>query len=244
MTADPLLAVENVDASYDGARVLHDVSFAVPDDAITCLLGRNGMGKTTTLKAVMNVVPPTAGRVVYRGEDITDEPVASRVRRGISYVPQERGFFPTLTVAENLAVSKVGGDLTTADRETLFGLFPRLEQRTDQQAGNLSGGERQMLKIGKTLLNDPDLLLLDEITEGLQPSLVKDLVGKLLEIQSERSLGILLVEQNVPFCDVVGDRFVFMAEGEIRATAEGDLVEHDDLIRRYIGPYSESLEVE
>lgn len=241
MTVEPLLAVEDVDASYDGARVLHDVSFEVPGDGVTCLLGRNGMGKTTTLKVIMNVLPPTSGRVVYRGEDITDEPVARRVSRGISYVPQERGYFPSLTVMENLEVSKVGGGVTPDDLAQLHDLFPKLERLSEQRAGNLSGGERQMLKIGKTLLNDPQLLLLDEITEGLQPSLVKDLVVKLDEIQHERDIAILLVEQNVPFCDAVGDRFVFMAEGEIRAAVDGDLSDYDELIRRYIGPYSESL---
>lgn len=243
MMADPILTVENLTASYGGGPVIRDVSFEVEREETLCLLGRNGMGKTTTLKAIMNHLEPERGRIVFDGEDITDEPVSSRVYRGIGYVAPRRGFFPTLTVIENLEVSKLDGRLTDGNLEDLYEIFPKLEVLGDSVAGNLSGGERQMLKIGKALQNDPDLVLLDEITEGLQPSLVKDLVVRLEEIQATRDVSILLVEQNVPFCDTVGDRFLFMEEGEIRASVTGELTANEELVRKYIGPFSESLEI-
>jgi ABC-type branched-subunit amino acid transport system ATPase component len=242
MMSDALLAVENLAASYGGGDVIRDVSLEVTHDETLCLLGRNGMGKTTTLKAIMNHLPPTDGRVRFRGEDITDEPVSNRVAKGIGYVAQEGGFFPSLTVRENLEVSRTK-TLTNEDLDELYGIFPKLETLETSIAGNLSGGERQMLKIGKAVLNQPDLLLLDEITEGLQPSLVKDLGTKLNELQSSRSLSILLVEQNVPFCETVGDRFLFIEEGKIQASITDGLAENDELVERYIGPYSESMEI-
>jgi urea transport system ATP-binding protein len=211
-----MLGVERLDAAYGGSQVLWGVDLHVGRGEVVCLMGRNGVGKTTLLKAVMGLVPARSGRVVFDGQDITRWPADRRARAGIGYVPQGREIFPHLSVLENLRVAQLG--CGRADRlDDVFELFPALARLLGRKGGVLSGGEQQMLAIGRALLTRPKLLILDEPTEGIQPSIILEIEAAIRRIKTELGLAVLLVEQYLEFAERLADGYVIMAKGAVVA---------------------------
>jgi branched-chain amino acid transport system ATP-binding protein len=212
---EPILAIEDLHTAYGLSRVLFGVSLRVAPGECVCLLGRNGVGKTTTMRSIMGLTPPTSGRVVWKGRDITREAPFRSAGLGIGFVPEDRRIFSDLTVWENLDVAERRprpGGFTT---ERVFDLFPALRQLRDRPGGFLSGGEQQMLTIARTLMGNPELLLLDEPSEGLAPLVVDHLQGQIGRLKAE-GLTILLAEQNVDFSLDLADRVYVLEKGRIR----------------------------
>jgi branched-chain amino acid transport system ATP-binding protein len=211
-----MLAVENLVAGYQGSRVLHGISFTVGAGEVVTLLGRNGMGKTTTVRAIMGLVPPAAGRIAFAGADVTGLPPHRIASRGIGLVPEGRQVFPTLTVEENLvatAANRAGG----APRWTLpevLALFPRLAERRRAPGARLSGGEQQMLAIGRALMTNPRLLILDEATEGLAPIIRAEIWAVLAALRAEGQ-AILLIDKNLAALTRLADRHVVIEKGRV-----------------------------
>jgi branched-chain amino acid transport system ATP-binding protein len=210
----PLLQVENLHAYYGKSHILHGVSFDIGTGEIVSMLGRNGVGRSTTIKAIMGDVPPR-GTIRFRDREIAGMKPHQIARLGLGYVPENRDIFPSLTVRENLYLgqksAKRTGRWSMAD---MFKVFPRLEERADTPAGVLSGGEQQMLTMCRTLMGDPDLIMIDEPTEGLAPMMV-ELVGKLLSEIAGRGISILLVEQKLTIALKISHRLYVMGHGEI-----------------------------
>ena len=230
---DAMLAVAEVHTYYGGSHVLHGVSLDVQPGEIVAILGRNGMGKTTLIRSVIGFTPPRHGRVRFRGDDVTGWAPFRRVERGMALVPQGRRVFGSLTVRENLDVARAGAGRW--DREGVYGLFPRLRERAPNRASKLSGGEQQMLAIGRALMSNPALLLMDEPTEGLAPLLVRE-VGRVIAELKRAGLSILLVEQNLPMAAAVADRVHVLNRGEIVYSGRpGELLANDDVKSRYLG---------
>ena len=195
----PMLEIKNLEAGYGAISALHGISLSVPDGKIVTLIGANGAGKTTTLKTISGLLKPKSGEIFYSGKNIAGLPPHQIVARGISHVPEGRMIFANLTVLENLqlgAYLQKDKKIIRHELEHVFSLFPRLSERQKQIAGTLSGGEQQMLAIGRALMSRPKLLLLDEPSLGLAPLLVKSIFEKIVEINREQGLTILLVEQN------------------------------------------------
>jgi len=212
-----MLAIEGLSAAYGESQVLWDVDLAVPAASVVCLMGRNGVGKTTLLRAVMGLLPGRGGRVSLDGQDITGWSTDRRARAGIGYVPQGREIFPHLTVAENLRMSLLGcGRASTLD--DALDLFPKLRTLLARKGGVLSGGEQQMLAIGRALLTRPKVLMLDEPTEGIQPSIILEIEDALRRIKKELGLAVLLVEQYLDFAERLADAYVIMAKGAVVAS--------------------------
>ena len=206
-----MLTVSNLEARYGQALILQDVSLAVAQGTVCLLLGRNGAGKSTTVKSLIGLVRPTAGSIRFDGAEIAGEEPYRIARRGIGYVPEERRIFTDLTVAENLQVATRGTGWT---QEKLFALFPNLAERRHQSAARMSGGEQQMLAIARTLIGNPTLLLLDEPSEGLSPLIVEQLADALLLLKREGTT-MLLAEQNLHFARLVGDDAVILERGRV-----------------------------
>ena len=214
----PLLAVAGLHAYYAASHVLQGVDLAVPAGGVLTLLGRNGAGKSTTLKAIMGIVRPRAGTILYAGREIAGESPYRIARRGIGYVPETRGIFPSLSVLENLTLAARPGAAAAGEGWTLeriFALFPRLAERRGSGGGRLSGGEQQMLSIARALLTNPRLLLLDEPTEGLAPNLVDEIEAVLARLK-ETGLAILLVEQNLAFALAFADSVGVLGKGRLQ----------------------------
>jgi branched-chain amino acid transport system ATP-binding protein len=210
-----LLGVEGLHAHYGKSHILHGVSLDVDAGEIVCLLGRNGVGKSTTLKSIMGLVPPSRGRVTFKGAPIAGVAPYRIARLGLGYVPEERRIFPTITVRENLLMglkrsSRNGG--WTAER--VYEFFPRLKERERQRAGTLSGGEQQMLTMGRTLMGNPELLLVDEPTEGLAPMIVEQ-VERILGAIHQSGTPVLLVEQSMETALALAQRVYVMSKGQI-----------------------------
>lgn len=230
-----MLSVESVDAGYGRTQVLFGVTLEVPDDGLVCCMGRNGVGKTTLLHTVMGVLPITRGRVVLNGRDISALRPYERVRAGLAYVPQGRGGFPQLTVGENLAVvaeATQKADRTAAVDDALE-LFPRLKPILGRRAGFLSGGQQQQLAIARALVTRPAVLLLDEPTEGIQPSIILEIEDAITRLSAARGLSILLVEQFVDFALRLADRYVVLDAGEVVSAGETATME-DGAVRRML----------
>lgn len=208
------LVYDNLCAFYGSSQILHGVSFEVGQGTVACLLGLNGMGKTTTLRATMGLVDRLEGKVVLNGEELHG-PTYRRSQMGITLVPEDRKVFPNLTVDENLRVAKRkaarGQDFTISEA---LEIFPRLGERMSQKAGTLSGGEQQMLVVARAMLANPHYMMLDEPTEGLAPSYV-DAIKHSIDAARNRGIGIVLVEQSLPLALAVGDRFYVMENGQI-----------------------------
>ncbi len=230
-----MLNVTGIDCFYGDVQVLRDLSLSVQRGEILCLLGRNGAGKTTTLKAIMGLVPVRSGTITLDGETISTLPAHAVPKRGIGYVPQGRRLFAEMTVAENIEVGLQTRGKGEKTREKVLTLFPRLRDRYRQRAETLSGGEQQMLAMARALAVEPDALLLDEPTEGLQPSmisLIRDVVSGL----KDQNVAIVLVEQRIDTVLSLADRVVFIENGVLRDEAHAaDLKNNPDLIRKYVG---------
>ena len=210
-TDGALLEIEDLNAWYGESHVLHGISFDLREGETLSLIGRNGAGKTTTLRAILGIVRNRKGTIRFRGEDLTALPLHAIARRGIGYVPEERGIFASLTVAENLVLPPVvrGGGMS---EEEIYGLFPNLAERRSSQGTKLSGGEQQMLAIARILRTGADVILLDEPTEGLAPVIVER-IGEVMQMLKARGLTIVLVEQNFRFARKLADRYVVVEHG-------------------------------
>ena len=227
-----MLSVSRLDVAYGQSQVLWDVDLDVGAGELVCLMGRNGVGKTTLLKTAMGLLPARRGRVSFDGTEITGWSPDRRARAGIGYVPQGREIFPRLTVEENLRMALLGTGRATALDEPLE-LFPALAPLLRRQGGVLSGGEQQMLAIGRALLTKPKLLMLDEPTEGIQPSIILEIEEALRRIKRELGLAILLVEQYLNFAERLADKYVIMAKGAVVASgAARDL--RVETVRRHL----------
>jgi len=234
-TAGPLLCVENLDVAYGSVQVLFGVDVSVHDGETLALLGTNGAGKSTLLRAISGLTLPSAGSVRFDGQDITRVPTEDRVRRGIVTVPGGDAIFPSLSVRDNLEVGAwtfVWERDRVAERmQRVIGIFPRVGERLKQPAGTLSGGEQQQLAIAKALLLDPRILIIDELSLGLSPIVVQDLLAVVDDLRSD-GLTMVLVEQSLNIALAVSDRAVFMEKGQVRFEgAAAELAERDDLAR-------------
>ncbi len=219
-----MLRLDNVNVYYGESHILRSVSFEVEQGQVLCLMGRNGVGKTTTLKTIMGLLKAKSGQIQFGGDDMTAEPSDRRVRRGLAYVPQGREILPHLTVRENLRLGLWARSASEnhqpeeAAFEEVFALFPKLKQILDRPGGVLSGGEQQQLAIGRALLFKPKVLLLDEPTEGIQPSVVEQIEEVILGFKTQRRFSILLVEQGIQFARRLADAYVIMAKGTVVAS--------------------------
>ncbi|MEO1276635.1 MAG: urea ABC transporter ATP-binding subunit UrtE [Pseudomonadota bacterium] len=228
-----MLSVEGIDLHYGQAQALKGVSLEAEAGSVTTVLGRNGVGKTSMIRAVAGQHPPSGGRVVLEGEDITRLRAADRARRGIALVPQGREIFPLLTVRENLETGFA--NLPRAQRrvpEEVFDLFPVLAQMLRRRGGDLSGGQQQQLAIGRALVLRPRRLLLDEPTEGIQPSIIKDIGRAISYLRDRGDMAIVLVEQYFEFARDLADRFYVMDRGEVVVASTRDAMDEDDVRRR------------
>ncbi len=215
MSDGVLLAVEDLQTFYGKSHVLRGVSFTVPPGEITVLLGRNGAGKTTTLRSIMGLTPPRGGTIRFKGEDITGRAPHQVFRRGVGYVAEGRQIFPHLDVGENLRLAeRAAGDGTRWTLARIFEYFPVLRERWRQQGRSLSGGEQQMLAIARALAGNPELLMLDEPSQGLAPRLVRELETLMLRLKGE-GVTILLVEQNARMALAVSDRVLVLGKGAV-----------------------------
>ena len=215
MASGVLLAVEDLQTFYGKSHVLRGVSFTVPPGEITVLLGRNGAGKTTTLRSIMGLTPPRGGAIRFKGEDITGRAPHQVFRRGVGYVAEGRQIFPHLDVGENLRLAeRAGDDGTRWTLARIFEYFPVLRERWRQQGRSLSGGEQQMLAIARALAGNPELLMLDEPSQGLAPRLVRELETLMLRLKGE-GVTILLVEQNARMALAVSDRVLVLGKGAV-----------------------------
>ena len=230
-----MLAVNALSAGYQGAKVLHEVSFDVGAGEIVCLLGRNGAGKSTCLKTIMGLIRPTGGRVECGGVEVSSLPANEVPRHGIGYIPQGRRLFAELTVAENLEIGLMVNGKDHAFREQVLQMFPRLRERLNQRADTLSGGEQQMLATGRALCINPSVLLLDEPTEGLQPSMIEQIRQAVTALR-DRGVAILLVEQRVDAVLSIADRVVFLENGRSHDPVSAAALRDDpDLLHRFVG---------
>jgi branched-chain amino acid transport system ATP-binding protein len=228
-----VLELDDVHTYYGESHVLHGVSLSVADGEVLTILGRNGMGKTTLIRSIIGFTPPREGTIRLRGDDVTGWAPYRLVERGMALVPQGRRVFPSLTVRENLDVARRGDGRWSIDR--VHELFPRLRERASNRANKLSGGEQQMLAIGRALMSNPALLLLDEPTEGLAPLLVRE-VGRVIGELKREGLSILLVEQNLPLALSVADRVHILSRGHIVYGGRPDaLAADEDVKSRFLG---------
>ena len=227
-----LLEIEGLEAYYGRAHILQGVSFAMQPGEVLALMGRNGAGKSTTMKAIMGLVPPAAGRVTFAGEAVQGREPFQIARLGLGYVPEDRRIFTELTVMENLAVGerppREGAPHWTPER--LFALFPNLGRMRDRPGGAMSGGEQQMLTIARTLMGNPRLVLLDEPSEGLAPVIVEEMAKTILALKRE-GLTVLISEQNLHFAGNVADRAAIIEKGVIRFTGTMDELKADEAVR-------------
>jgi len=227
------LEVDAIHTYYGESHVLHGISLRVDPGEVLAILGRNGMGKTTLIRSIVGFTPPREGHVRYKGVDITRRPPFRMVDMGMALVPQGRRVFPSLSVRENLEVARHGQGRWSL--EQVYALFPRLRERAANRANKLSGGEQQMLAIGRALMSNPELLLLDEPTEGLAPLLVRE-VGRVIAELKRGGLSIRLVEQNLGLAISVADRVHVLSRGQIvHAGTPGELMRDEDVKARYLG---------
>ena len=238
-TSQPLVSIQGIHTYYGKSHILHGVSLDVAPGEVVGLLGRNGVGKSTTLKSIMGLVNPSEGTITFQGRPITREPPHKIARIGIGYVPEDRRIFKLLTVMENLRTGLDRAGVTeTRKRELLdkiFTFFPRLGERRNQAGGTLSGGEQQMLAISRAMMLEPKIILLDEPTEGLMPRMVSQ-IREIIGVLHNEGVAILLVEQNVPLALDACQRVYFMEKGAVRHHAvASELSVKDPVIHQYLG---------
>jgi branched-chain amino acid transport system ATP-binding protein len=241
MSTDVMLAVEGLSAWYGAARILYDLAFEVRRGEVVALMGRNGAGKSTTMRAVMNLVGRRSGAVHFNGHDISYAKPFEIARLGLGFTPEDRRIFSDLTVLENLDVGRQpprrftdGTPAPAWTEEKLFALFPNLGEMPQRLGGRMSGGEQQMLTVARTLMGNPLLVLLDEPSEGVAPVIVEQMANTILELKNE-GLSILLSEQNVHFAELVSDRVYVLEKGQIRWHGNmAELAQNTDMQRAYL----------
>ncbi|RLK51568.1 amino acid/amide ABC transporter ATP-binding protein 2 (HAAT family) [Alkalispirillum mobile] len=227
-----MLEINGLNQYYGGSHILKGVDLAVEQGTCACLMGRNGMGKTTLLKCLMGLVPIADGSITFQGREISRLRPQQRARMGIGYVPQGREIFPQLTVEENLRVP-LAGKRSKGIPERIYELFPVLKEMARRRGGDLSGGQQQQLAIGRALVLQPEILLLDEPNEGIQPNIVRQIGDVIRTLNREEGLTILLVEQKLPFARATGDHFTLLNNGRnVASGAMGELT--DELIQEHM----------
>jgi urea transport system ATP-binding protein len=224
-----MLAVKALNQYYGGSHILRDVAFDVPSAACTALLGRNGVGKTTLLKCLMGLLPIRSGDIRFEGAAIASLPPYARAALGIGYVPQGRDIFPRLSVLENLQMGLATKERSARIPDLVFEMFPVLREMLSRRGGDLSGGQQQQLAIGRALAMRPRLLILDEPTEGIQPSIIKDIEHAIRKLVAGGEMAILLVEQYYDFAKSLADHYVVLSRGEIVARGEGAAMDKNAL---------------
>lgn len=229
-----MLNISGLNQFYGESHILWDLDMAVAQGECTCLMGRNGVGKTTLLKCVMGLLPVKTGKIELQGQDITGLKAEKRAGLRVGFVPQGREIFPLMTVEENLKTGLgARADKPKKIPEHIFEIFPVLKSMLHRRGGDLSGGQQQQLAIGRALVLDPQLLILDEPTEGIQPNIVHEIGDVILRLNKEMGVTVLLVEQKLPFARRVGDRFFIMEKG--RGMASGKMAELDEeIVKRYL----------
>ncbi len=230
-----ILEFTAVTAGYGSKTVIRDVDMSIGDGEIVALIGRNGVGKTTLMKTAMGQISPMAGKITFKTNDVTRLPANQRAEQGIGYVPQKRNVFEDMTVEENL---KIGKQINAGSTETYFdqiyNYFPRLKERKNQRAGSMSGGERQMLAIGRALVGGPDILLLDEPSEGVQPNIIDEISENIIDINKDMGVSVLLVEQNLNFTTKTTERSYIMNNGKIVEEVNSDGLQESDAVQKYM----------
>lgn len=233
--ADPILKLSGIRADIDQYHILHGVDLDVPAGELTVLLGRNGAGKSTTLRTIMGLTKVTAGQVRFQGKDITAMSTPAIAREGIAFVPENMGVFGLLTVRENMVLAAINGPMDTARLEWIFTLFPPLKKFWNRPAGNLSGGQKQMLAIARAIIEPRELLLVDEPTKGLAPAIINDLAGAFEELKAQNAT-ILVVEQNFNFSRRLGQSVAVMDDGRIIHSGQmADLAADEALQQQLLG---------
>lgn len=235
MRKEVLLSTLGLRAGYGGKPVLQGLDLTVREGEIVAVIGRNGVGKSTLMKSLIGLVPAMDGSIVYRGEAVEHLPAHKRARLGVGYVPQGRDVFPRLSVAENIAVgAMLKAGVTAADRERVLGYFPILRERWAQRAGTMSGGQQQQLAIGRVLIADPALILLDEPSEGIQPNIVQDIARIMVELNRTTGVTIMLVEQNIDMIRAMAQRCYVMDKGRIVAELDREALADGEAMRRHL----------
>lgn len=230
--SDPMLSVTNLRSGYDAGDVLRDVSLSLVETEIVGVIGRNGAGKSTLMRTLIGLLKCRQGHIHFNGEDLAVLPAEERARRGLGYVPQGRHVFPELTVHENLRTGRFIG--SALDFEQIYATFPVLKERRRQLAGTLSGGQQEMLAIARALIAGPQLLLLDEPSEGVQPSIVQEIGEALLTLNRERGLSVLIVEQNLDLMQHVTQRAYVLDKGGITAELDSSQIADEALLTEYL----------
>lgn len=234
-SSQSMLKVSDLTSGYRRVAIVQDISFSVNKGEILAVVGRNGVGKTTLMKALIGSLRTFVGTIQYKGEDVTGLRPSHRARRGMGYVPQGRGIFARMSVDENLSLGAgIGGNGRPANYDRVHDYFPVLKERRSQDAGSLSGGEQQQLAIGRILVGRPDLILLDEPSEGIQPNLVQQLGVVIQRLQDEEGLTVVIVEQNLDLIRAVADRCVVVDKGTIVAQLSANEFANPDVAKRYL----------
>lgn len=216
-----MLEIDGLNQYYSGSHILRDIRLHAPEKALTVLLGRNGVGKSTLLKCLMGAVPIRSGSIRWRGKALESLKPHARVAAGLGYVPQGREIFPRLTVEENLLVGAASRKAPRGIPDHIYALFPVLREMKSRRGGDLSGGQQQQLAIGRALMSEPTLLILDEPTEGIQPNIIQDIGRTLRRLVDEFGMTVLLVEQYYEFAEMLADRYVVLERGAVVASGEG-----------------------
>ena len=230
-----MLSIENVSAGYGKIGVLSEINIRLEENSILGVLGRNGMGKSTLIKVLSGLLPCHSGKIFLDNEDITNYPPHLRAQKKISTIVQGRGIFPRLQVIENLMLGKLLQTTVKKDRlDEVFGYFPILSERTNQVAGTLSGGEQQMLAIGRAIMSDPKIMLLDEPSDGIMPSLVKEIGSTLKNMSQKNSISLIVVEQNVPLIFSLTDHCIILEKGKIVVEGKKSEIQNSNIMKQYL----------
>lgn len=229
-----MISIKNVNQFYGGTQILWDLNLDIKPGSCTCIMGRNGVGKTTLLKCIMGLLPVSSGEILLEGEALQKKKAEYRAPAGIGYVPQGRDIFPLLTVEENLKVGlPIRKDGAKEIPDKIFELFPVLKEMLQRRGGDLSGGQQQQLAIGRALVLEPKVLILDEPNEGIQPNIVKQIGDVILKLNKEEGLTVILIEQKLGFARRVGEEFRLMERGRVVASDRMDNLS-EELIRQYL----------